>query len=645
MSLAYADALTWREDLGGQLGDPEVVEERASAMAKADLLASVMLSSTTAPSSSPSSSGRGVVVFTGAGISVSSGIPDFRGPNGVWTRQRNGLPAPALARGVSFATARPSLTHLALAHLARAGLVARVVSQNVDGLHLRSGVPREKLFELHGNCFVEACRGCGARHERDFETGTVGFKATGRRCDRCLGGGEGGKGAKRGSGRLYDTVLDWESPLPAAELAQAERDAAAAAVSLCLGTSLQISPANSIPERTVTRKGGGGGEEEEEPGGGEEGGGGGGGAAAAAAVSEPRPPPPPPPPLAPGNLTIVNLQGTPKDRLATSVIRARADDVMARVLARVLGAAERLPAWERRDGARVRYEVTRVVGRREKKKKEEGAAGKRRRGADSAAEDADAGSSKRSSNSNSCSSSSSTRCWGVELAVWVESTHGAERCPLPMVSGVGVAAAAAAAAAAAVTVPRGSSSGAAAAAAAAESDRILAAAKRRAAREALEAAAEADGEDVGAGEAGGGGGEEDDGGGDDLGRLSSASLPGPSAPYSARLQLDVGEQENQRGLVVVVAAVALGLGLGADESRRRAAVDAAAFAIEVEVVEGSGGAGAGPKKTPPPQLLQSGSFDVSFVSQVVDYGERVEEARREIEEEERVKREGEETKK
>ena len=55
MSLAYADALTWREDLGGQLGDPEVVEERASAMAKADLLASVMLSSTTAPSSSPSS--------------------------------------------------------------------------------------------------------------------------------------------------------------------------------------------------------------------------------------------------------------------------------------------------------------------------------------------------------------------------------------------------------------------------------------------------------------------------------------------------------------------------------------------------------------------------------------------------------------
>ena len=204
MSLAYADALTYREDLGGQLGDPEIFEDRASAAAKADLLAAAMLSSTSAtssPSSSHSapSSGRGVVVFTGAGISVSCGIPDFRGPNGVWTRQKKNLGPPPLARGVSFATARPSLTHLALAHLVRAGIVTRVVSQNVDGLHLRSGIAPDRLFELHGNCFVEACRGCGARHERDFETGTVGFKATGRRCERCvLGGSSNGVGVGGG---------------------------------------------------------------------------------------------------------------------------------------------------------------------------------------------------------------------------------------------------------------------------------------------------------------------------------------------------------------------------------------------------------------------------------------------------------------
>lgn len=183
MSLAYADALTYREDLGGQLGAPELLEPRetwkkkADALAEAILLAnasslsSSLLSTSTSLASTSTSSdknsnncsntsknnnkGTGVVVFTGAGISVSCGIPDFRGPDGVWTRQKRGLPPPALRRGVSFATARPSLTHLALAHLVKAGAVARVVSQNVDGIHLRSGIPREKLSELHGNCFVE----------------------------------------------------------------------------------------------------------------------------------------------------------------------------------------------------------------------------------------------------------------------------------------------------------------------------------------------------------------------------------------------------------------------------------------------------------------------------------------------------------
>lgn len=569
MSLAYADALTWREDLGGQLGDPEVFEPRASAAAKADLLASAMMISSrptaasTSSSPSSSSSGRGVVVFTGAGISVSSGIPDFRGPDGVWTRQRRGLPPPALARGVSFATARPSLTHLALARLVEAGIVTRVVSQNVDGLHLRSGIPRKKLSELHGNCFVEACRSCGARHERDFETGTVGFKATGRRCSECRpSGGEGaaerGGGERRGSGRLYDSVLDWESPLPAEELAQAERDAASAAVSLCLGTSLQILPASSIPERTVTRKGGGG-----------------GGAR-----------------LSPGYLAIVGLQSTPKDAIATSVVRARSDDVMARVLARCLAPGERLPAWVRRDSVRVRYELflTRLTEPDARTKKRKVAAG------------GGGGAGGRRSSSN-------VGCWGVvDLSVWVESVHGTEKCPLPMVSGVGVAAAA-------VPTLEGDGGG------------VRAAARRRAARLARRAAAKADGEE--AEEAGGGasGGESD--GSDSRSRLASASVPGPSAPFSAHLELEVAPRDSGHHGLAVVVAVALGLGLGADEARRRRAVDAASFAVEVGVggrVEGA------------PPLVQGRSFEVSFVSQAVDYGERVEEARREIAREEEEER-------
>ena len=111
------------------------------------------------------------VAFTGAGISTSCGIPDFRGPQGVWTLQRAGKPLPRLK--TSFGVAKPSLTHQALVGLVQAGKVGFIVSQNVDGLHLRSGVPRHQLAELHGNCFAERCRRCRAEFVRDFEMETV----------------------------------------------------------------------------------------------------------------------------------------------------------------------------------------------------------------------------------------------------------------------------------------------------------------------------------------------------------------------------------------------------------------------------------------------------------------------------------------
>ena len=121
-----------------------------------------------------------MVAFTGAGISTACGIPDFRGPSGIWTLQRAGQPLPRPK--VSFTHAKPSLTHQVLVGLMSAGKLDYLVSQNVDGLHLRSGIPRAALAELHGNCFCERCPGCGAEYIRDFEVETVGFKRTGRRC-------------------------------------------------------------------------------------------------------------------------------------------------------------------------------------------------------------------------------------------------------------------------------------------------------------------------------------------------------------------------------------------------------------------------------------------------------------------------------
>ncbi|GMQ07411.1 hypothetical protein CsSME_00051606 [Camellia sinensis var. sinensis] len=117
-----------------------------------------------------------LVVFTGAGISTSCGIPDFRGPKGVWTLQREGKDVHEAS--LPFHRAMPSMTHMALVELEKASFL----KFNVDSLHLRSGIPREKLAELHGNSFKEICSKCGVEYLRDFEVKTIGLKKTSRSC-------------------------------------------------------------------------------------------------------------------------------------------------------------------------------------------------------------------------------------------------------------------------------------------------------------------------------------------------------------------------------------------------------------------------------------------------------------------------------
>lgn len=261
MSLGYAEKLSYIDDVG-KVGMSELFDTPRILQEKIEKLAKLIRKS------------KHLVVFTGAGISTSCGIPDFRGPKGIWTLQREGKALPEAS--LPFHRAMPSKTHMALVELEKAGILKFVISQNIDGLHLRSGIPREKLSELHGNSFMETCSSCGVEYFRDFEVETIGLKDTPRHCSTV------GCGA-----RLKDTVLDWEDALPSKEMNPAEKHCKMADVVLCLGTSLQITPACNLPLKCL-RSG--------------------------------------------GKFVIVNLQKTPKDKKANMVIHGLVDKVIVGVI-------------------------------------------------------------------------------------------------------------------------------------------------------------------------------------------------------------------------------------------------------------------------------------------------------------------------
>ena len=112
-----------------------------------------------------------------------------------------------------------------------------MVSQNVDGLFLRAGIPRSKISELHGNFFLDECSVCNCRFIRSTPSTTMGLKTSGpcRRQERPC------------RGHWRDTILDWEDDLPPKELQKAERYSNKADLCICLGTSLQIVPAANLP--------------------------------------------------------------------------------------------------------------------------------------------------------------------------------------------------------------------------------------------------------------------------------------------------------------------------------------------------------------------------------------------------------------
>ncbi|XP_062616050.1 uncharacterized protein LOC134277756 [Saccostrea cucullata] len=261
MSVNYSDGLSPYEHKG-KCGQAEKFDPSEVVADKVGQLADMIRSS------------RHLVVHTGAGISTAAGIPDFRGPRGVWTLEQKGEKPQV---NVTFDNARPTLTHMALVALERAGIVKYVITQNVDGLHVRSGFPRNRLSELHGNMFVEECDKCGTQFINSSAVATMGLKPTGNPCLFIK------TGDRKCRGRLRDTILDWEDSLPDRDLELADLHAKKADLNLTLGTSLQIVPSGNLP--LASRKKG-------------------------------------------GKLVIVNLQPTKHDNKATLKVHEYVDEVM-----------------------------------------------------------------------------------------------------------------------------------------------------------------------------------------------------------------------------------------------------------------------------------------------------------------------------
>ena len=189
-----------------------------------------------------------VTIFTGAGISTESGIPDFRSPGGVWSRmspiyfqdfmaseeKRREAWDRAFSGRAGWTGKEPNAGHYAVSRLVAAGKAHAVITQNVDNLHQNAGVPADKVIELHGNASYATCLECGVRHElADLK---ALYQATGDLpCCRACGG------------VVKTATISFGQAMPQAEMQRAEAEALACDLMLVLGSSLVVYPAASIP--------------------------------------------------------------------------------------------------------------------------------------------------------------------------------------------------------------------------------------------------------------------------------------------------------------------------------------------------------------------------------------------------------------
>jgi len=196
-----------------------------------------------------------LVAFSGAGISTESGIPDFRGPQGIWKKMRpielqEFLADPQARREYwrrkldsypQMRDAQPNAGHRALAKLYEAGFLKTVITQNIDGLHQKAGVAEENVIELHGSNAYIACLSCGKHCEWDevlpfFEQ----HPPPSAECPQC----------KVCGGWLKPATISFGQAMPERETRAAFEQAARADLLIAVGTSLQVHPAAAVPGET-----------------------------------------------------------------------------------------------------------------------------------------------------------------------------------------------------------------------------------------------------------------------------------------------------------------------------------------------------------------------------------------------------------
>ncbi len=235
---------------------------------------------------------RRIVVFTGAGISTESGIPDFRGPAGLWSRFDPDdftidkfLSSPDSRRkqwyifreGLLSDKAVPNAAHMAIAELYRMGRLDCVITQNIDNLHQKAGLPDDKVFELHGNMRWAVCLDCGRRYPFEEIRSRIEAGEEIPDCPSCRG-------------MLKPDIVMFGEQLPYKVLEEAALHSRAADLFIVIGSTLVVYPAAYMPIYAVESG---------------------------------------------AKLVIINIGGTPMDRQASVVINAKAGETMAAIVKKV----------------------------------------------------------------------------------------------------------------------------------------------------------------------------------------------------------------------------------------------------------------------------------------------------------------------